>query len=142
MNNNLLKEDLKMSETKDLLKDEWMIEKEKLSTMDYKTHGEMYKIQTDRVMNLEKLMTDIDKVEIETEEKAISKDIDERLKIHEIETNAKDQKRRNWIDTAKVVVPVAGAFIMGLISMKWEKTDTLTSSAGRSSLRDILKFKI
>ena len=136
MNDNLLKEDLKMSETKDLLKDEWMIEKEKLSTMDYETHGEMYKIQTDRVMNLEKLMTDIDKVEIETE------DIDERLKIHEIETNAKDQKRRNWIDTAKVVVPVAGAFIMGLISMKWEKTDTLTSSAGRSSLRDILKFKI
>ena len=65
MNNNLLKEDLKMSETKDLLKDEWMIEKEKLSTMDYETHGEMYKIQTDRVMNLEKLMTDIDKVEIE-----------------------------------------------------------------------------
>ena len=111
-----------MSETKDLLKDEWMIEKEKLSTMDYETHGEMYKIQTDRVMNLEKLMTDIDKVEIET--------------------NAKDHKRRNWIDTAKVVVPVAGAFIMGLISMKWEKTDTLTSSAGRSSLRDILKFKI
>lgn len=131
-----------MSETKDLLTDEWMKAKEKLSTMNYETDGQMYKIQADRVMNLEKLITDIDKVEIETEEKAVSKDIDERLKLQEIETNAKDQKRRNWIDVAKVVVPVVGAFTMGLISMKWEKTDTVTSSAGRSSLRDILKFKI
>lgn len=131
-----------MSETKDLLTDEWMEAKEKLSTMNYETDGQMYKIQADRVMNLEKLITDIDKVEIETEEKAVSKDIDERLKLQEIETNAKDQKRRNWIDVAKVVVPVVGAFTMGLISMKWEKTDTVTSSAGRSSLRDILKFKI
>lgn len=131
-----------MSETKDLLTDEWIEAKEKLSTMNYETDGQMYKIQADRVMNLEKLITDIDKVEIETEEKAVSKDIDERLKLQEIETNAKDQKRRNWIDVAKVVVPVVGAFTMGLISMKWEKTDTVTSSAGRSSLRDILKFKI
>lgn len=131
-----------MSETKDLLTDEWMEAKDKLSTMNYETDGQMYKIQADRVMNLEKLITDIDKVEIETEEKAVSKDIDERLKLQEIETNAKDQKRRNWIDVAKVVVPVVGAFTMGLISMKWEKTDTVTSSAGRSSLRDILKFKI
>lgn len=131
-----------MSETKDLLTDEWMEAKEKLSTMNYEIDGQMYKIQADRVMNLEKLITDIDKVEIETEEKAVSKDIDERLKLQEIETNAKDQKRRNWIDVAKVVVPVVGAFTMGLISMKWEKTDTVTSSAGRSSLRDILKFKI
>ena len=94
--------------------------------MNYETDGQMYKIQADRVMNLEKLITDIDKVEIETEEKAVSKDIDERLKLQEIETNAKDQKRRNWIDIAKVVVPVVGAFTMGLISMKWEKTDTVT----------------
>ena len=46
------------------------------------------------------------------------------------------------IDTARIIVPVASAFAMGLIAMKWEKTDTLPSSAGRSSLRDLLRFKI
>ena len=139
---NLLKKKIKMSDIKDLLKDEWMKEKEKLSNMDYEKHGEMYKIQANRVMNLEKLMTDIDKVEIEVEEKAISKDMDESLKHQEMEANKKDQIVRYVIDTARIIVPVASAFAMGLISMKWEKTDTLTSSAGRSSLRDLLRFKI
>ena len=81
---------------------------------------------------------------------AIQKNNDEyELKSREIEAEkeAREQealqaKKRNRIDWAKVIVPTAGAFTMGIITMIWEKTDTLTSSAGKSALRDILPFRI
>ena len=71
------------------------------------------------------------------------------LKSREIE-NAKENRiqeeeqarKKNRIDWTKVIVPTVGAFTMGIITMIWEKTDTLTSSAGKSALRDILPFKI
>lgn len=71
------------------------------------------------------------------------------LKRREIE-NAKENhiqeeeqaRKKNRIDWAKVIVPTVGAFTMGIITMIWEKTDTLTSSAGKSALRDILPFKV
>ena len=71
------------------------------------------------------------------------------LKSREIE-NAKENRiqeeeqarKKNRIDWGKVIVPTVGAFTMGIITMIWEKTDTLTSSAGKSALRDILPFKI
>lgn len=71
------------------------------------------------------------------------------LKSREIE-NAKENRiqeeeqarKKNQIDWAKVIVPTVGAFTMGIITMIWEKTDTLTSSAGKSALRDILPFKV
>lgn len=80
----------------------------------------------------------------------IQKNNDEyELKSREIEEakEAREQellqaKKRNRIDWAKVIVPTAGAFTMGIITMIWEKTDTLTSSAGKSALRDILPFRI
>lgn len=71
------------------------------------------------------------------------------LKSREIE-NAKENRiqeeeqarKKNRIDWGKVIVPTVGAFTMGIITMIWEKTDTLTSSAGKSALRDILPFKV
>lgn len=70
------------------------------------------------------------------------------LKSREIE-NAKENRiqeeeqarKKNRIEWAKVITPTVGAFTMGIISMIWEKTDTLTLSAGKSALRDILPFK-
>lgn len=71
------------------------------------------------------------------------------LKSREIE-NAKENRiqeeeqarKKNRIDWGKVIVPTVGAFTMGIVTMVWEKTDTLTSSAGKSALRDILPFKV
>ena len=62
----------------------------------------------------------------------------ERVRMAEIEQN-KDRKKLEW---AKVIVPVVGAFTMGLITMIWEKTDTMTLTAGKSSWKDLISFKI
>ena len=71
------------------------------------------------------------------------------LKSREIENAKKNRiqeeeqaRKKNRIDCGKEIVPTVGAFTMGIITMIWEKTDTLTSSAGKSALRDILPFKI
>lgn len=123
------------------LKQVWSEALEHLNEIDPVKQKDEYNAQMQRVAHLEKQLTDLEKTNMEIEEKAVCKDIDERLETEHMESDNKNQKIRNVIEAAKVVVPVIGAFAMGLISMKWEKTDTLTSTAGKSSLRDILRFK-
>lgn len=62
----------------------------------------------------------------------------ERVRMAEIEQN-KDRKKLEW---AKVIVPVVGAFSMGIITMIWEKTDTMTLTAGKSAWKDLISFRI
>lgn len=123
---------IEMSTIKQQLEVQWKEEKKKLDSMKIEDEKqiEVYKIQVERVKHLEKELADLEKSEKDVEEKAACR-----------EDESKDRKTRNIIEVAKVVVPVVSAFAMGLISMKWEKTDTLTSTAGKSSLREILRFK-
>lgn len=132
-----------MSTIKQQLEDQWKEEKEKLNNMTIgdKSQIEFYKIQVERVKHLEKELADLEKSEKDVEERAVSRCSDETLRKQQLEDESKDRKRRDIVEVTKVVVPFVGAFVMGLISMKWEKTDTLTSSAGKSSLREILRFK-
>lgn len=131
-----------MSKTiKEQLEETWVEEKEKLSNMDFEEQKDAYKLQANRVGELEKLLVDLDKAELDVDKVAAGQDIDERIKYRQMEEDKKDRLIRNGIEVAKIGVPVVAAFVMGIISMKWEKEDTLTSSAGKSALRDILKFK-
>lgn len=52
------------------------------------------------------------------------------------------QKKRNKIEWAKVIIPTVGAATMGIVTMIWEKTDTMTFTPGKNALRDILSFKL
>lgn len=127
-----------MSNTiKQKLEDEWVKEKEKLSRMDIGDENGAYKTQVTRVSELEKLLVDLEKADLELDKVASEQDV----KYRQMEEEKKNQRNKNIIEVAKIGVPVVAAFAMGLISMKWEKVDTLTSSAGKSALRDILKFR-
>ena len=131
-----------MSKTiKEQLEEVWVEEKETLAQMDFEKEKDAYKLQVNRVSELEKLLVDLEKAELDVDKVAAGQDIDERIKYRQIEEDKKDRLIRNGIEVAKIGVPVVAAFVMGIISMKWEKEDTLTSSAGKSALRDILKFK-
>lgn len=100
-----------------------------------------YKVTVDGVTKIADRIIELKKIEVEREEKSVDRDVEESLKTQEMKELKKDRIVRNVIEGAKVVVPVVGAFAMGIISMKWEKVDTLTSSAGKASLREILRFK-
>lgn len=123
------------------LEEVWVKEREYLSEIDPNNQKDLYKAQAERVNAIEKQLTDLEKTENELSEKVASREVDAQLRLEQLESDNKDHKARNRVEWAKVIVPVVGAFTMGLISMKWEKVDTLTSTAGKSSLRDILRFK-
>lgn len=131
-----------MANVKELLKKQWEEEKDKLIDIDPEKMKEQYRLQVERIGQLEKLISDIERTEIEVEEKAASRYIEEQLERDKIESENKNAKTRNKIELTKVIVPVVGAFVMGLISMKWEKLDTLTSTAGKNSLKDLIRFRI
>ena len=123
------------------LKDVWRKEIETLNEIDVDSQESLYKAQLERVTSIEKMLTDLEKAEMDSDEKRYCRDMDEQFKRIEIDAEKRDHKTRNLIEVTKIVVPVTAAFAMGLISMKWEKIDTLTTTAGKSALRDILKFK-
>ena len=130
-----------MGNMKEQLEEVWVKEKEALALMDFEKQKDAYKLQVNRVSELEKLLVDLEKAELDVDKVAAGQDIDERIKYRQMEEDQKDRRNKNIIEAAKIGVPVVAAFVMGIISMKWEKEDTLTSSAGKSALRDILKFK-
>lgn len=119
-----------MADVKAMLIEEWKKERNILNDLDVKKDGEAYERQLKRVAELERNIVDLDKTRIDSETKtALSKDEGKNTKIKFVG------------DLFKAFIPVVGASAMGLISMRWEKVDTLTSTAGKASLRDALKFK-
>lgn len=113
---------------KEKLEEQWAIELATLSEM--VINDECFNTQMSRVEHLEKLMADLDKAEL-----------DASTKMEQLESDKSEQKRKSKLEIFKTSAPIVAAFLMGCISMVWEKNDTLTSTAGKSSLRDLLRFK-
>lgn len=130
MKQNLFFRRIYMTDFKEALIVEWKKERDILNGLDVKKDGEAYERQMKRIADLERNIVDLDKNRMDNAAKfTLSKD------------EEKNSKMRFVGDLIKTSIPVVGAFTMGLISMRWEKVDTLTTSAGKSSLRDALKFK-
>lgn len=122
------------------LKTVWREEMSHLSRLDSETQA--WKIQMERINHIEKLLVDLEKSENENDEKVIAREIDEDLRREQIELDKKEAKSKKRMEYVKTFVPVIAACGMGLFSMKWETLQTLTNTAGRCALRDVLKFKI
>lgn len=131
-----------MSEMKKLLLDEREDIKSKLESIgDVEKSKSEYGMMVNRITDVEKLLVDLEKKELEVEAEAARQDIDESLRTKQMSEDKKSQRNRNIVEVVKIGAPIVAAFAMGIISMKWEKVDTLTSTAGKSALRDILRFK-
>lgn len=129
-----------MTSVKDLLLKQWEEEKLKLAETNPEKKEE-YRLQVERVNQIERQLTELEKTEIEVEEKAASRDMDERLERDKMENEIKANKSRNKIEVLKVAVPVGAALLTAAVSMVFEKTDVLTSTAGKNSWRDLINFK-
>lgn len=129
-----------MTNVKDLLLKQWEEEKLKLAETDPEKK-EPYRLQVDRVNQLERQLTELERTEIEVEEKAASRYIEEQLERDKMEEERKANKSRNRIEVAKLAAPLSVAFVMGIVSMVFEKTDIVSSTAGKNSLRDLINFK-
>ena len=129
-----------MTSVKDLLLEQWEEEKLKLAETNPEKKEE-YRLQVERMNQIERQLTELEKTEIEIEEKAASRDMDEQLERDKMEIEIKANKSRNKIEVLKVAVPVGAALLTAAVSMVFEKTDVLTSTAGKNSWRDLISFK-
>ena len=127
---------------KNELMETWVKEKEYLESIDPKEEGELYKAQLNRITEIEKRLTDMEKTELEVEEKAAGRDIEEQLKRDQMMDEKKIQKSRNRIEVAKIIVPISAALAMGVGSMLFEVNHINSSTAGKASWRDLIKFKL
>lgn len=119
-----------MTNVKEMLIEEWKKERDILNNLDVKNDGEAYERQLKRVIELERNIVELEKSMNDAAAKSL---VSKR--------ESTDSKWKIAGDILKASIPVIGASAMGLISMRWEKVDTLTSTAGKASLRDALKFK-
>lgn len=129
-----------MTSVKELLLKQWEEEKLKLAETNPEKKEE-YRLQVERVNQIERQLTELETTEIEVEEKAASRDMDEQLERDKMEIEIKANKSRNKIEVLKVAVPVGAALLTAAVSMVFEKTDVLTSTAGKNSWRDLISFK-
>lgn len=119
-----------MTDVKKMLIEEWKKERDILNNLDVKNDGEAYERQLKRVIELERNIVELEKGMNDAAAKSL---VSKR--------ESTDSKWKIVGDIIKGSIPVVGACAMGLVSMRWEKLDTLTSTAGKASLRDALKFK-
>lgn len=120
---------------KQTLKEEFDSQMALLHKMDVGT--EEYKLTVDGVTKLADRIIAIEKNERDAE----MREWQLGNETESINAQIKTDRKRNWVEVAKIAVPTIGAFTMGIISMKWEKLDTITSTAGKNALREILRFK-
>lgn len=120
---------------KQTLKEEFDSQMALLHKMDVGT--EAYKLTVDGVTKLADRIIAIEKNERDAE----MREWQLGNETESINAQIKTDRKRNWVEVAKIAVPTIGAFTMGIISMKWEKLDTITSTAGKNALREILRFK-
>ena len=120
----------------DRLENEFELEMDELENLEMGTDA--YTSSINGATKLADRLITIQKNNDEYDTKIKEIESNERVRMAEIEQN-KDRKKLEW---AKVIVPVVGAFSMGIITMIWEKTDTMTLTAGKSSWKDLISFKI
>lgn len=102
---------------------------------------EQYSTAVNGVTKLADKIIDLEKIEIEREERIKDRDTEIELKSQQMEIDKRDKRNQNLVNVIKIAVPTVAGFAMGIISMKWEKLETITSTAGRQALKDIIRFK-
>ena len=126
---------------KEKLLEEWESTQELLAGLDPKSDKDAYKACADRIGSIERQIADLEKTENDLDFKAAEIDMEAEDKKEDKKTEKKNRIIGFVIDGVKIVAPIAGAFIFGCISMKWEDDKINTTTAGKAAWRDILKFK-
>ena len=101
-----------------------------------------YKATVDGVTKLADRIIKIEEIENDAKSKEIEREANDYLKVQQMEIDKKDRWIRNGIEFVKVGGGLAAACAAFVLSMKFEEQGKLFSTeGGRSSLRQLLKFK-
>lgn len=84
---------------------------------------------------------ELEKIEVESRDKAAARESEELLKKQQMEDEKKDRVVKNTISVAGIVIST-GATIWGVLkSLKFEETGTVTTMAGRNFIQRLFSKK-
>lgn len=111
------------------------IGKEQIGSDKYKAGIDSATKLTDRLIELKKI--EADRVKYERD-----RAFEEQYKLDQLKSEKRDRIAKNCLTAASIGLPVAGAFVMGVMSMNFQRTDSFFTEAGNGAVRSLLKFKI
>lgn len=115
---------------------------EKLISLSNKGAGtDEYTKSVNDVTELMDRLIEIRKLESEEKEKVIARETETKLKYAQMEVDKKDRFVKNALTAVSIGAPLVVGVIMSFSSMNFEKEGTFTTEAGRSALRQLLRFK-
>lgn len=122
-----------------LLHDE--IEDEFKYLKDLEVGTEQYKVTVDGLVKLVDRAIEIDKLNLEAEEKSKNRKNDKEFKQQQIEDERKDRLIRNCISAAGIVIPSLLTIWGTLKTFKFEQDGTVTTIMGRGFINKLLPKK-
>lgn len=101
--------------------------------------SEQYKSTVDGVTKLMDRVIEMEKIDIERQERIDAREEENQIKMAEMNEERKDRIIKNILSAAGIIIPV-GVTIWGTkVSLKFEETGTLTTTAGRNFINKLFK---
>ena len=122
-----------------LLNDEIKSELDLLKDME--VGSDDYKMTVDGLVKLMDRASEIEKINIEHEEKSSDREADTDIKLAQMEEDKKDRFVRNLISVAGILIPTAVTIWGTLKSLKFEQEGTVTTIMGRGFINKLLPKK-
>ena len=122
-----------------LLHDEIKSELEELKKIEL--GSEKYKVTVDGLTKLVDKAVEMDKLNIEVQEKVESRENDNDLKLKQMEEERKDRFVRNGIAVASIVIPTMVTIWGTIKTIEFEKEGTITTIMGRGFINKLLPKK-
>nr|DAJ42789.1 MAG TPA: hypothetical protein [Caudoviricetes sp.] len=122
-----------------LLHDEIKSELEELKKIEL--GSEKYKVTVDGLTKLVDKAIEMDKLNIEVQEKVESRENDNDLKLKQMEEERKDRFVRNGIAVAGIVIPTMVTIWGTIKTIEFEKEGTITTIMGRGFINKLLPKK-
>ena len=102
---------------------------------------EIHKTTVDEVAKLFDKAIEIEKIEIEAKEKAKAREIEESIKLAQIEEDRKDRRVKNGIAVGGIVLPLAVTIWGTFKTLKFEEEGTVTTIMGRGFINKLIPKK-
>ena len=101
--------------------------------------SDKYKSTVDGVTKLVDRVIEMEKNDIERQDRIDAREEENQIKMEEMNVDRKDRIIKNILTAAGIIIPV-GVTIWGTkISLKFEETGTVTTTAGRNFINKLFK---
>ena len=115
----------------------------KMEELEYlEPHSDEYKAAVDSLTKLTDRILEFEKLELDETKTQINRQIEyEKLDVEEekVANEKRDNKIKNWLTAAGIVVPTGLAVWGTFKSIKFEETGTITTIAGRNFFNKLFK---